>query len=393
MKTQTTRNVALGLIGLLALCIYILACTSFSPDDTKILYPAFGDDSGAVGIAVYDREARRSEMLFLPMAFEDSETNTANPRLVRAQWLPDGRSVLLAWPAGKGNDDDGLNLATLPLGASAPLKFFYLPNVKEATMRLMAPLVVTGERVLLCESNGHVARLDLKTGTIARHQLADLKGEVTLYPGLDGRGAFYVAEQSEGPQAHIFGRLNPDNFSQTPLVTITNNLMEGSFFAYSPSGNRVAFVEKAGDLERVIVLKEGKQTFTRPLGPKTEPLSFGSAVLLDNLVVTSFQRKTNGQPRAAYGLMEIPLSDAPVRETILIAATEAHDEADAFYFQMALSHDGKTAAVASTYLACAEEAFKPEDCALFLVNLSEPKRSVTKIPIRLPATRSSPAGK
>ncbi len=38
MKTQTARNAGLALVGLLALTIYILACSSFSPDDTKVLY-------------------------------------------------------------------------------------------------------------------------------------------------------------------------------------------------------------------------------------------------------------------------------------------------------------------------------------------------------------------
>ena len=58
MKNPKTRNTALALVGLLALSIYILACTSFSPDDTKVLYPAFDAPSGAIGMAVYDREAR-----------------------------------------------------------------------------------------------------------------------------------------------------------------------------------------------------------------------------------------------------------------------------------------------------------------------------------------------
>jgi len=40
-------------------------------------------------------------------------------------------------------------------------------------------------------------------------------------------------------------------------------------------------------------------------------------------------------------------------------------------------------------LACDDEAFKAEDCALFLVDLADPGRKVTRVPIPLPAPRRS----
>jgi hypothetical protein len=59
------------------------------------------------------------------------------------------------------------------------------------------------------------------------------------------------------------------------------------------------------------------------------------------------------------------------------------------YFQGAISHDGKAAAVASTYLACGDKGLKPDDCALFLVDLKDPNRKVTRVPIPMPAERPS----
>jgi hypothetical protein len=102
----------------------------------------------------------------------------------------------------------------------------------------------------------------------------------------------------------------------------------------------------------------------------------------------SFQKgtKDNGTNVFSFGIIEIPLSDAPVREITLIKGLRTKEQDLGFYFQAAMSHDGKTAAVASTYLACLEE-FKPEDCALFLVDLSDPNRKVTKVPITMPARR------
>ena len=89
--TNQKRNAALALVGLLALTIYILACTSFSPDDTKVLYPSFDQATGAIGMAVYDREARTSETLFVPVAYDGSITNAEvapilSTRTMVGQW-------------------------------------------------------------------------------------------------------------------------------------------------------------------------------------------------------------------------------------------------------------------------------------------------------------------
>jgi hypothetical protein len=53
-------------------------------------------------------------------------------------------------------------------------------------------------------------------------------------------------------------------------------------------------------------------------------------------------------------------------------------------FQFGLSHDGKALAVSSAYLAAANEKFRAQDCALFIVDLVSAKRPVTRIPIPLP---------
>ena len=108
MNRHTTRNAVLALFGLPALSVYILACTSFSPDDTKILYPAFDAPSGAIGMAAYDRQAQASELLFLPIAYQSAESNiVVAPSVMRAEWLPNGRDILLAYVAGKDSGDRG----------------------------------------------------------------------------------------------------------------------------------------------------------------------------------------------------------------------------------------------------------------------------------------------
>ena len=100
MKNNTSRNALLAMIALGALTLYILACTSFSPDDTKVLYPAF-DDSGAIGMAVYDREARRSEMLLCPSPTPKRRKQPcgADSSCGRSGWRTGGTSW---WPGRAG---------------------------------------------------------------------------------------------------------------------------------------------------------------------------------------------------------------------------------------------------------------------------------------------------
>jgi hypothetical protein len=86
-------------------------------------------------------------------------------------------------------------------------------------------------------------------------------------------------------------------------------------------------------------------------------------------------------------LVEIPLSDAPVRQVTLLSTAESGDDANALLFQAGISHDGATAAAASTYLACQIKELKPEDCALFLVDLKDPELKAAKVPIPMPPRR------
>jgi len=396
MKTQTARNAGLALVGLLALTIYILACTSFSPDDTKVLYPAFSGTNGAVGVAVYDRESGRSEVLFVPVAFEDAESQVAAPLLVRAQWLADGRRILVTWLGeSKGQS---LNLALIPWGVRGPIKLFSLGKIENGATALIMPLPVAGDDVFIMQTQQHINRLDLKTGTRTLHRLGDEKSKFSLYPAPADKGVFYL-EQREEPEEHfVFGRLDPDSFALTGSVTFTNKPDDGSFFTYDPLGQRVAFVEKGpSGGPQLVVLERGKPALTRPLEIKGAQVRFGNAVFTPNggALLASCQKQPADQAQSSFGLLEIPLPAGPVLETTLIPALETKgDDAAALYFQVGLSHDGKTAAAASTYLACLEtNTFKPEDCALFFVDLSDAKRKVTRVPISLPAERASPAGK
>jgi hypothetical protein len=392
MKTGTIRNASLALLGLVAWVVCILACTSFSPDDKKVLYPSFDPASGTVGVAVYDRETKQSEMLFVPFGYEANDTNAATlkPVLMRSQWLPDGKTIVIAWPEDeKGGTGKALNLAVTSWGVRAPLKLFYLPGIKEAASRLVTPLTIVDSRLLIMSSEKTLLHLDLNTGMLGEHEFADAKGEITLYPAPAGNAVFYV-EEPKSEEGQTFGRLDPKTFARTPMIVITNNLK--NLLAYNQDGSRIALLEDAeNDQTSFIVVEKGKVTFSRLFGAKKEKVDFGGGAFSPNgnMVLANFARRIEGQTNASYGLMEFPIGNGAIRETMLISSVpaETHGDEEAFYFQAGISHDGKTAAASSAYLALAKEGFKPEDCALFFVDLSDPKRKVTKVPIAMPANR------
>ena len=391
MNNQKPLNVALALVGLLALGIYVLACTSFSPDDTKILYPAFDAPSGAIGMAVYDRETKGTEMLFLPLAYEAQSNNIVKvPCLMRAEWVAGGREIVVShysWQNSSTNKEN-LDLALIPYGVRKPIRTFRVPASEDAAESLLWPICIVGERVFLQVSKRGIARLDVRTGAIATHQFEGGTNDVTLYPAPDGKSVFCFESSNKNEEGCVVSRLNPDDFRRTPLMLWTNNFHDEGVIACDKGGRMLAFLGKGRETNNLLVLRDGRRVFGRSLDTHGQERCFGNAILNPNgnALWATFARSV-GTNATSYGLMEIPFSDAPPHELTLISNVPSHDPDKAMYFQVGISHDGKTAAIASTYLACTEKEFNSADCALFLVDLSKPEWPVTKVPIPMPAER------
>jgi hypothetical protein len=386
MKRPTVRNSTLALVGLASLVIYILACTSFSPDDRRVLYPTFDSASGGVGVASYDRDSKRSELLFVPHLRAGEEPG-GEPPLLRPQWLPDGRSVLVAWPGAEGTADSGdsLSLAVVPVGARGPVRLFHLADLPEAAARLSLPLCVSGNRLFLQGESNTVVRLDLVTGEVKRQTCAK---EVIPYASpLPDRPCYAIEKNADG--RFEVGFLDPETFALTPIVRLDadESLGDGGLLALSRDGHTAAFVAENGK-QPVILFKESRKPAQKSpkLAADDEKLSLVSAQFSPrgDVLYASFMQAHGEATNSALGFLEVPADGKPARRVTLIQrGPEAKEEA-AFYFQIGVSHDGKTLAVASTYLAFAEGTFRSDDCALFLVDLSDPQRKVTKVPIPLP---------
>ena len=381
MKINPWLQSSLAGVAAVSLLIYVLACaTSFSPDDRQVLYPSLDSQTGATGVAVYDRKSGRSEMLFTA-AMADVATNQ-QPVPMRAEWLPDGKHVLIAEAVG----DDLLELLVLPRGVQEPVRHFALPNAKDAATSLEFPFAVIGSQLFLNGEKRDPLRVNLLTGEVAGG--AEATNEVFALPSPDGKSIVGLRDLKEGGSAQ-FGIIDPTSLQFKSFGQTGTNLADGTLPAFDPSDGRVLFIATTGDHLQLQVVKDGQTEFTRPLTRDGTTLQTGPFLELAHdgkSVLTTYCATNAASTNAEYGLLEIPCSDAPLRFTPLFHA-KADKDTDLITAQPSLSHDGKTWAIGTAFLYLQNDSLRSEDCALFLVDLSKSNRPVTKVPIPAPPQR------
>ena len=381
MKNKSLLNSILAGAGAVSLLIYVLACaTSFSPDDRQVLYPSFDPQSGGTAVACYDRQTGRSEIVFAANT-ADSATNR-QPVLLRAEWLPDGKHVLTA----DAVNDDGLELLVLPRGVNEPVRRFSLPKADEAAGSLEFPFAVAGSQLFL-NGNGHnPARLDLVTGELTPGEKAT--NEMFVLPAPDGKSLVALRDLKDD-RGTEFGTFDPQTMEFKSLGRTGTNTADGTLPLFNPVDGRVMTICKTGEQLQLQVTKNGKTEFARALEHRGGKLEIGPflAIARDGqTLLAAYCAELAATTNAEYGLLEIPLHSEPLRFTRLLTAGRNGDS-DLILAQPSLSHDGKTWAVATAFLYLQNESLAPEDCALFLVDLSTPNRPVTKVPIHVPAER------
>jgi len=385
MKKQLPTPRALAaLAGLGALAVYILACAAFSPDDKKVLYPVFDGPAGRFAIACYDRVARRSEVIFAPVIAAGTNTNQSEAPMLRAEWLADGKRVVVCW---QGDDDDPwFRLVLMPCGGSGPVRYFQIPG-KDFSSSIMLPPPIIGDLVFLGRAPNDLLRLDLRSGEVVTREAGKGDGDWLLYPSADGKGLLYLAENKPA-KGYTFGRMDPETFGATPILTITNPIEEAITFSPDRSGRRVVFAENTGEVAHLVVEGVGQPATRFAVSPGPDRFRLGCTCFSRDgtVVFAAFEREEAGGG-AALGLAEVPLHGGAVRETVLLHTAEFKKKKDdaLMPFQFGFSHDGKAAAVSTTCLAGSTEGFRPQDCALFFIDLTSNDRTVSRVPIPMPA--------
>lgn len=395
MTGKSSRHSIFAGIGCMSLLAYVIACqqASFSPDDSQVLYPAFDPASGAESVAVYDRQASRSEAIFTALPGEQAGSRHEGG-LIRAQWLPDGKHVLIA--QAQPNHDNQIAFLVLPRGVSDPVRdlgSIELTNKDSALNVLLYPLCVVGSKVYVCDEK-KITRLDLVTGQSGSFETTNA---VCLLPGGGGTQIVGAVDQSKGEspdgKGMTLGVFDPQTLAFRPMLTLTNELSEGVFPAFDPRTRQAVFVTGADTNLQLQVTTNGNVTFSRTLARGTAKQQLGPWLDLGprrDRVFTAYCTQEEKAPNAEYGVVEIPLNDEPLRWIPLFRAEEARD-ARLLYTQGSLSHDGKTWAMASSSMP--GQSLKPEDRALYLVDFSIPKPKITKVPVTLPAGSAVPNDK
>ncbi len=378
MKTPRPLHVVLAVIASVSLLIYVLACTtSFSPDDRQVLYPTFDPPSGALGVALYDRESGRSETLYA--ASKMAVATNQHPLLMRAEWLPDGRHILVA----QASKESGLSLSVLPRGVSEPVRHLNGAAWKEALVALELPFAMVGTQIFLNDEH-QFGRLDWRTGATQ----FNTNGIIAL-PGGDGKTLVGWRELSD-QAAGEFGVIDPETLAFQPQATLTNQLGEGVFPVYRPREHEILFITSQSTNQELQIVCAGRKTFSRLLlRPGCEVKVFGLSLDVgpqNDRVFAAYASQAANQTNSECGLLEIPLNDQPLVFTPLFHLPSVRDQ-EMLLAQPSLSHDGKTWAIATTLLYQQSKEFAPEDCALFLVDVTQPTRPVTKVPIAVPAKR------
>ena len=384
MKTNRTLHVLLAGIGGVSLLAYVLACsTAFSPDDRQVLYPSFDPQSGASAVALYDRGSGRSEILF--SATETAAKTNRQSALIRAGWLPDGKHILIASAAG----DDGLDLLVLPRGVKEPVRRLAISGRNQKAETLEYPFAISDNLLFLNGEKRNPTRINLVTGETAGG--SETTNDIVVLPSPDGKSIAAFREHNGG-HGMEFGTFDPQTMELKPLGSVGTNVSNDTLPAFNPADGRLLFVSKTGEQLQLEIFKDGKSEFTRPLARGGDTLEIGP--FLDfakdgKTILTAYCANSAATTNSEYGLLEIPLGAAPLRFTPLFQVKN-NKEADLLFAQPAVSHDGKTWAIGTACLYLQNESLKPEDCALFLVDLSRAKRPVTKIPIPAPAERTPP---
>jgi hypothetical protein len=388
MNRESIRNGLLAFIGLGALTAYILACASFSPDDSKIVFPAYDRISGHIGVALYDRKGRTTEQLFVLAT--PSETSK-NGCALRPQWTPDGRYVIVAWP-GEGTGDT-LYVQVLPVGRAGPTRLLILPGIEKAEEKLSMPLPLVGPYVFLT-GKSNIVRLDLETGAIKTNFA---RGELALYASPAGDRVYYAGKGVSQEGAYEVGRLEVDRLTLTPLLSLpSDSITEEGLVGLGRDGGRMAFLSEKGGETAVLVYRGAKLEKTLRLGGGESRLKLGHVQWSPDgqTLYAAYWRQAVSATNCSFGVLEMPLNDRPMRHIPVLEGLGNGDDSDIVFFQIGLSHDGKTIAVASTYLTGDEKLeMRPEDCALFLVDLSSPKRPVLRVRLPLPPKTGAASSK
>lgn len=371
-RRRATRDVLLTAVGWIALLLYILACRpSWSPDGSKLLISYYDPSTDNAGVSLVELATGAARTVFI-------KSEAPSDYVISAQWDQSGEYAIL-W-------SDEHELLLLPIDSTVPARVLKLPEDVEWTAlpipEVDGSLFFTGDAV---------AKIDIATGEVVSR-------ETDLEPGLfvGPSGIFYVSKTyDEVPRdgrthfvtnGYEIGRVDERELTLQALFRIEQDYLDQAdieelgYVAVEPSGRRLAF-SGSSDAGAPIVLC-GLEGIERVVWPalSADEFALGNIEWSSTAGVLYAAALTyeESEDVTQFSLAEISLDESSTR---LIPLGRIQERVvDNFYaLQIALSPDGSTIAASAAHFE--NDALSDADRALFLVELDDPERPITRIPL------------
>lgn len=392
MSKPNVRDSLLTLLGITALIVYVLACRpAFSPDGTKVIFPARNPKTKEASVVLFDLKKRTLETVFaMPSQAKQEDVALA------VQWLPDGKQIVI----------NGVSfLAVLPIGSARPTRLIPLEEKLDAGTLEIAPPVIgkyqfipskttvesksaKGESTSVDEPV--ILRVNLET-----MEVQSMPNGIEGYLVAKGNRLYYIGQVQIGEEdAFELGRIETEKLVRAPMVKFREKDCgePSGFMAVNGAGSRIALTAKLEGVQRILLIQGNALEKPIPVTRKDTDIQLGNLEWSpdEKSVFVAYTKDLARNHLWQYGVMEVPIDGSNVRETPLFIGKEGKD--GLVIFQIALSNDGRRIAATSAFLG-SEHEIKSEDVALYLVDLSSPGRNVTKIAIPLMAASETAAEK
>lgn len=373
MKRERLLHIVLAIVGIGALTAYLVACRpSWSPDGSKVLFPYFhvGGDKSEIGLALFDKNTGKAKSILTTEPTLDSLGPWAH-------WDRKGEKAIVSWVERVEGKPNRLRVQIMRIGAKKPERTFVVPEV-EILPGFQLPEVAGG----LFVGGKSLARLDLETGKVQRRKLDGKQGVVLV----GQKNQICYCGDSRGPtKGYEIGTVDPKTLALKPALTLRREEVGevSPFIAAAKDGSAIALMGKKDHRYHLLIVAGSKlqKSILLELPPATHELGNLDFSPDGKTIYAALVTKAKGKRRYQLGIAEAAVSSGAVRVIPLLhvqLSDGTEESALLLFFQVALSPDGKTAAASPT---CFPEGYEDEkDRALYLVDLTTPERTVTKVP-------------